>query len=94
MKNKIIFSAILLFFIISFYACENSTCKQCEGSSVIEQYIDGTLEGTSTADVSAIQYCDEELEMIEANSPISTEINQEAGGFSQRVVTITTYTCN
>ena len=91
MKITFLSTTILFVFLLSFSSCQN--CKQCSGSSEIEQYVDGTLVGTTTAEVSGQEYCGDQLDMIDTGSPVESEVTQEVGGITQRVVTKTTYTC-
>lgn len=74
-----------------FPSCEQ--CKDCTGEAVIEQYLQDSLFSTSTSNVSAVEFCGDDLDMIEANPVVSQEITQQVGQLTQRVVTTTTYTC-
>ena len=91
MKSNFLSATIIFVFLLSFTSCQN--CKQCSGSSVIEQYVDGSLESTTTAEVSAQEFCGDQLDMIDTGSPVESVVEQNAGGFNQKVVTKTTYTC-
>lgn len=83
---KIFGLVIVLMNLVYLSSCEKTpTCKSC--SAVQEIYQNGTL--TATQNISAIEYCDDQLQQIEANPVITT--NQTSGSFTQS--STTTYTC-
>lgn len=64
---------------------DDPVCKTC--TALQEIFVDGESFGSQT--IAGVQYCDEALEQIENQGPITTE--QNVGGITQ--TSTTTYTC-
>lgn len=88
MKQNLKLASLTLLFcnLFFFTSCKKEPeCKKC--SAIQQIYQNGTL--SATQNISAIQYCDDQLKQIEANPVVET--TQSVGGFTQK--SVITYTC-
>ncbi len=92
MKQLIFSTIFLLGLVASLSSCEQ--CKQCSAQAEVKTYLADSLISTVTQAVSAQEFCDDQLDMIEDNPTVTTETTQQVGSISQRIETATTYTCN
>ncbi len=83
---KFLLAACLFINVAALTSCAKEVCENCSAEVVV--YQNGSE--VSRSSVSAIEYCDEDLEQLKESSPIET--NQMVGSMTQR--SVTTYTCN
>ena len=92
MKKQFISLMSALALLVAISAC-GEDCKTCSSSIVVNTYLNDSLIGTATQTGTDGEFCGDQLEMVESG-PVTSETEQNLGGMTQRVESITTYECN
>ncbi len=89
-------SFILILTSIVFFGFSSCSvpCKNCSRSSLEQVSVDGGSSFERTSYDAAIEYCGEELEMIESISGVEQQDTQIIDGKTITTKTVTNYSCD